>query len=60
MALKSRFSVQEVASNIKRCPECKEKGYLAFINDRKGTGMRCDNCGSRLEFVAQPQLKIKK
>lgn len=60
MALKSRFSVKEVANSVRKCPECNEEGYLAFVNDEKGTGMRCDNCGSRLEFVAQPMLKIKK
>lgn len=59
MALRSRFSVSDVANRVRKCPECNQKGFLAFIKDEEGTGMRCDNCGSRLEFVAKPKLEIK-
>ncbi len=57
MALKSVISMSDVVDEPKECPECKKTGFLGFINDSKGIGLVCDNCGTRYEFVAEPKLK---
>lgn len=57
MALKSTFSLVNVVDRPRECPECKEKGCLGFVNDAEGVGVRCDNCGNRFEFVAEPRLQ---
>lgn len=59
MSLKSQLSVSDVVDRVRKCPECGKKGFLAFIKDEKGTGMKCDYCGSRLEFIAKPKLQIR-